>query len=182
MNATILALKAVLVGLVFSILRLAHPQDTKGWKEVPPAIMARAVGAALDASIAAYESDVGEEDLERLARLAFTWSYFEASWLTSPPGHNDDGAACGVMQVHPAESKGVIPPEWTCARLRADRVLGYRAGIVVLRAAIARCGSWTAGLTAYSTNGACPAKGWTIALVPQRCKAAGLTAACNLPQ
>ena len=119
-----------------------------GSKPLPPdhPIMVRAAGAAADLALELEALPLTHEERETYGRVAYVWSFYEAAWWTSPPGSNDAGAACGVMQVHSPE---LFVPGATCGGLRA-------------------------GLTAYSTTGLCPKKGWTIRLVVDRLALAGV--------
>ena len=124
---------------------------------------ARARGAAEDVIAAVETPEDGIPALERAtwARRAFIWGYYESAFTTAASG--DGGASCGVLQV-------TTPERWltgaTCARVKADRVLGFRVGITVMRMLVTKCGSVRAGLTAYATDGACHP--WTLALVERR--------------
>lgn len=111
----------------------------------------------------------------KVGKAAFVWSWYEAGLWADPRGDNDKGSACGVGQVHVASMpKGLLHPSWTCAALRADRVLGYRAQLRVILHLRTQCGGDLRGaLTAYSTTGTCPKPGWTIRLVKARCETAG---------
>lgn len=151
-------------------------------------LLALAYGTTLPAShpeVARVEAAAGDlaraMELEgisdvRVGRVAFVWSWYEAALYADPKGDNDKGAACGVGQVHVGDvPKGWLEPEWTCAALRANRVLGYRAELRVIERFRAQCGGdLRAGLTAYSTRGKCPPKDWTIRLVAERMKIAGV--------
>lgn len=164
-------MKAVLLALAARLIALAIP----GSSALPPShpISVRADGAADDLVTATL---LEAEHEPALVRAAWVWSFYESSWWANPKGSNDKGGACGVMQVHVAAvvSAGWVPSDWTCAALRKDRVLGYRAGLRVLRRLVDRCGSLRAGLTAYSTTGACPVPGTPpIRVIVERCAVAG---------
>ena len=73
--------------------------------------------------------------------------------------------------MHANELHEWLPAGWTCAALRKDRVLGWRAGIRIMRRLIDKCGSVKSGLTAFATDGACHT--WTPAIVVYRMKLAG---------
>lgn len=131
---------------------------------LPTAFLARAQAAARGLDTALFAEGVGDvpeeyatalDDRGAWARRLFVWGYFEGGLLTNPPGRNDDGAACGVGQVHVESWTHVLEPAWSCAALRADRVLGFRAMYRVMRDTFERCGSERAGLAAYATGGAC---------------------------
>ena len=162
-------MRPVLLALAVRMIALAMPGAA-----LPPEhpIMVRARGAADDL----LEAVAAEAEHEpALVRAAYVWSFYESGWYASPVGPNDKGGACGVLQIHVSSlPKGWIPPEWTCAAVRKDRVLGYRAGLRVLRRLVDRCGSLRGGLHAYSTTGACPAPAAPpIRVVLERCKVAG---------
>ena len=132
------------------------------------AARARAGEAAADLLL--VESD------EALVRVAFVWSYFEAGWQADPRGSNDHGSSCGTMQVSVAQWADVLPESWTCAAMRADRVLGFRAGFLVLHHLRGVCGALDGALRAYAT-GSC-SRG--ADLVARRCLRAGLTSTCEV--
>jgi hypothetical protein len=98
-----------------------------------------------------------------LVRL-WGWSFWESSWRVDALG--DAGTACGLLQVH---DPGVWLPGATCASVRADPVLGVRAGLRVMRYAIGRCGSVASGLGMFA-SGRC---GWVAPLVARRCRLLG---------
>lgn len=153
----VLALAAKLVGLP---LAESHP------------VSQRALAAYEDVLAAEDKLSVPAGERARWADRLFVWSYYESSWLANPPGSNDDGRACGVLQVHVGElPPGVLPPKWTCARVREDRVLGYEAGALLMRHLIVKCGSVEAGLTAYATDGACHT--YVLPLARRRIQLAG---------
>lgn len=155
-------MNAALVAITTALLRMALPKTG--------ALADRAQSAAADLELAlAVESEPSSRDRDR--RLAWVWSYYESSWRTDPEGSNDQGAACGVMQVHASELVGVLPAEWTCRKLRTDRVLGYRAGLRTLHHLETKCGSLEAALGAFSGNGTC-ARGF--GLVHRRARIAGV--------
>lgn len=133
--------------------------------------MARVTGAASDLQTALARHPWPEAVQERRARLVLVMGWYEGAWQASPPGSNDSGRACGVMQVH--------SPQWdiagaTCEAVRADRVLGFEVGIVRLQTLEARCGSIAAGLAAYATDGRCGKQ--LGAAMSWRCRRAGLDA------
>ena len=159
----------LLLAIAVRLLLQAMP----GSKPLPPEhpIMVRAAGAAEDLARELEAMPLSPEERETYGRVAFVWSFYESAWWASPPGSNDKGAACGVLQVHSPE---LFVPGATCGGLRADRRLGYRVGLLAMRHFVATCGGLRAGLTAYSTTGTCPKKGWTIRLVVDRLALAGV--------
>jgi len=93
-----------------------------------------------------------------------------------PPGTpkekcNDDGSACGVLQVHSPEREieGA-----TCEKVRADRKLGLRVGLALMLRLSKKCGTIGAGLSAYGTNGACPPNGVVFGFAKERLRLAGV--------
>lgn len=179
------ALRAKLIAIALAILAvfkldalpISHP------------LVTRYNGAADDAiaAVSAEMPTATEEEQEIHARILYVWAYYEASWYTNPygfpdgrvlPGTNDEGRACGVMQLHIDEINalpgwaGVLDPTWSCLSVRKDRVLGYRAGLRVILELEHRYGSIGAAMTAYSTDlGLHP---WIAAVVRKRCKIAGV--------
>lgn len=122
---------------------------------------------ALDSvEIALRQEGLEGPELEAWALRLWGWSYWESSWYPSPPGDNDGGRACGVLQVH---EPGALLPGATCAAVRKDLVLGYRVGYRALRKFVTLCGSIDAGLGAYAT-GMCRSN---MNLVRKRCIALG---------
>lgn len=151
-TSTILALVATLVGSA----------------KVPDAVAARASGALVDAEAALRAEGLDGEKLEVWSRRLWGWAYWESGWHASPAGSNDNGAACGVLQVHGPER---LLEGATCAAVRKDRVLGFRAGYRMLVELVDKCGSVERALGAYAT-GQC---GGAPMLVRRRCKALGDT-------
>lgn len=98
--------------------------------------------------------------------LAVEQSWEEARWRTSPPGHNDAGAACGATQIN----RWVLPAGFTCEQLRRDRVAAFRAWHVLVSRAVARCGGVRSGLGAVFASGKC---GSVPMMVARRCARAG---------
>lgn len=132
--------------------------------EPPPAVAARARAAAeaVQRSAARVCAPV---DREACARLGFVWAGYEAGWYASPPGYNDDGKACGVLQIH-------LPAD-RCKAARASLDVGFDEGLSLMVSLKSKCGTWAGALTAYSMRGECP-KGWTLPLVARRMKLAGV--------
>ena len=104
------------------------------------------------------------------APVLYVFALKEGNCYASPPGDNDAGAACGVLQVH--EPQKIIAGA-TCEKVRADRKLGLRVGLAVMIQWSKECGSIGGGLSAYAT-GSCPKKGWILPLVKERLKLAGV--------
>lgn len=138
-------------------------------------LMRRAAGAARDLRLAT-DALVAEGILPKAERDAwerdeYTWSFFEAGWLTNPNGSNDLGSACGVGQVHlgdvPAAMLGPDARKDACAFARKDRVYAFRTMLRVLLAFESKCGTRRAALAAFSTDGAC--KTWEPSVVKERC-------------
>lgn len=140
--------------------------------------------AAFEIAQASYEecSDLGEAGMEQCGRVAMVMGHFESANQANPKGSNDKGGACGSMQVHVSSvPEGWLPKEWTCAALRADRELGYRAGLRVVRRLWDKCGSLGAGLSAFAMHGECPpinpatGKRYVLMLIQSRCHKGGVT-------
>lgn len=146
-----------------------------GAPKVPTALELRAKSAA------AITVDVAQgfplERREPLARVAFVFQAAESGFVGNPKGSNDQGAACGPMQVHTPEK---FVPGATCAKVRADYKLGVLVGMTLMNQLWDKCGGLAAALTAYATNGQCPGS-WTLPLVTRRCKIAGLSSDCRMP-
>lgn len=125
-----------------------------------------------------------EKTQEAEGRAALVWNRYEANFEENPmpsvKGANDDGHACGPMQVHPEYYPAGALEGITCKEMRTDFRLGMRAGLLAIRYFEDKCGSLAAALTAYSMRGVCP-KGWTLGLVEKRCTEAGLTKKCEMP-
>ena len=136
----------------------------------PHADAALARGAAAAADLLLVESD------DAHVRSAFVWAALESGWQANPRGDNDGGNACGVLEVHVAEWSSVLPETWTCEAIRADRVLGFRAAILVLDHLEKQCGSLARAWGAYAT-GTCEGG---AQLVARRCLRAGLTTSCEV--
>lgn len=145
--------------------------------EVTPAIETRATGAAQEIIevINARLPDAPPGERMAWARVLFTWSRYEALFFADPRGFGDDHQACGVMQVHNPHR---YVDGATCAKVRADRRLGYRVGLEVALMLATKCGSRGLGLSAYASDGTCPSSVFPI--VSRRCLRAGLTATCEV--
>lgn len=157
-------MKTILIKLIAGLIGLMLPASD-------PAVVR--ASAAADDVIVVVQKRVEPAHREKWARILFAWGYYEASWWANPKGSNDQGAACGVMQVHNPEK---YLDGASCARVRADRQLGFAVGLELLLKLEKDCGSTAGALTAYSMDGAC--KPYVIPLVASRCKKAGLTASC----
>lgn len=169
-----MALKTLLLALVSILLRHGGlPEGTKLPESDP--LMIRATANAVAIEVVTEKLVKNPIERETWARIAFVFGYFEASWLSNPAGSNDNGAACGVMQVHTPEK---FVPGATCAAVRKSLALGYEVGLTLMLQLEAQCGSKAAALTAFATNGTCP-KGWTLPIIKRRCKMAGLTEECR---
>lgn len=134
--------------------------------EIPIAVSQRAEDAASDclAAVGSLYPSADDESKIEIARRWYMMSYYESSFFTDPKGSNDDGAACGVLQVH--------LPKAECAEARRDRVYAYTKGIELGERWVKACGSVEAGLSAYAT-GACPKPGKVLSLIRWRCKRIG---------
>lgn len=199
----------VLVALALSIL---HPFKLDELPDTAPLVhrytqAAKDCVEAIDAEM----PDASDATKEKYARQLYLFAYEEASWETNPfgckpgtirtskygqvtkclaggvwEGTNDGGNACGVGQVHVDEIqsltnwKGVLEPEWTCRAVRKDRVLGFRVMIRILKRLEVDCGSTAAAWSAYAGTLGC--RTFVLPLVKKRCKRAGLTEACELPE
>lgn len=148
--------------MLTKILLALVPVLLRGEPTAPVASRAQLAAEAVQRSAARVCAPV---DRETCARLGFVWAAYESAWHASPPGYNDDGKACGVMQVH-------LPAD-RCKAARASLDVGFDEGLALMVSLRAKCGSWAAGLTAYSMTGECP-KGWTLPLVARRMKLAGV--------
>lgn len=153
------SLAGILAPIAISLLRVSlaatHP------------FAVRAEAASRDV-IAAVE-DLPEAERETWGRVAYVWAFYEAGWFTDPKGSNDDSQACGILQIH-------TPEKWlpgaTCKAVREDRVLGFRAGIALMRLLRDKCGSLRGAMVAYSTDGAC--HDYAVPIVTRRLKLAGV--------
>ncbi len=170
-------MKPILAALVLRLIALmgvpaGHP------------IYARVDAAAevVAGEVAVVFPELSAAEQEKRARISVVWGLYEAGLQADPkcsPGTakadcNDGGKACGWGQVHVATlPPGVLPATMTCAAIRADLRTSVRAQLLVIRHLEKACGSLRGAMTAYAT-GACPAKGWTIRLVRDRFKLAGV--------
>ena len=138
-------------------------------------VMLRA-SARADEIVEVVESMVSDPvQQEAWERGLFGWEFWEASWFISPPGSNDNGNACGVLQIHSPER---IIPGTSCAMLRKDAKLAVKVALTFLLEREKTCGSKAAAWTAFSWDGGChPA---TLDLVRYRCHRIGLTDKCEV--
>jgi hypothetical protein len=146
-----------------------------GAPTVPGPLRARAEAAAKITVDVAQSFPL--ERREQLARMAYVFQAAESGFVADPKGSNDQGAACGAMQVHTPYK---FVEGATCAKVRADYRLGVLVGMTLMNLLWDKCGSPAAALTAYSTNGQCPGT-WVLPVVSRRCKIAGLSSDCRLP-
>lgn len=139
----------------------AHLPESHPW-------MVRAHGAASDLRAATERLDaegkIPAGELARWEAIAYVFSFYESGFQADPSGYNDAGSACGVGQAHMVEK---VDPTLTCALVRTDRKLGYRAMLLWLLKFEAACGSRRAALSAYATDGRCHT--WTPKVVAWRC-------------
>jgi len=168
-------MKAILMALVITLLPFKPEPEGE--------VMKRAAKAAEAAAyIVSYRiGDVKNptnalRQRETWARIMFVFAYYEASWYASPKGSNDEGRACGVLQVHNPEK---YVTGYDCKSVRGSLEKGFDVGLALMMRLEKQCGSKKAALTAYATDGAC--HNWTLPLVVKRCKEAGLTEECELP-
>ena len=166
-------MKTLLLTLALHLLALALPGQHLPATH-PIMVRANAAAKAISEKTVLVYADLPLAEQEKRARVAFTWAFHESGWQANPKGSNDQGSAAGILQIHVASvPKGVLPDGFTPAALRADVAVGAEAGLRVIRHLEEKCGSLRAAMTAFSTNGACPAKGWTVGLVTRRCAEAG---------
>ena len=105
---------------------------------------------------------------EKTAKLLLVWAWLESAWNARAVG--DGGQSIGVLQ---------ITRQWlgssTVAEVLADRRLGLRIGLGIMRQARDKCGSVKSGLGMYA-SGKC---GHALPIAAHRCKLAGLTSECR---
>lgn len=136
--------------------------------------MSRAASRA-DEILEVVESMVADPaQREAWTRSLFGWEYWEAGWFVSPAGSNDDGKACGVLQIHNPE--GILSGA-TCEMLRKDGKLAAKVALTLLLEREKTCGSKAAAWTAFSWDGACHPQ--TLSIVKYRCLRLGLTDKCE---
>jgi hypothetical protein len=154
---------ALLVILPDLLELMGVPREVKLPDSHPVMVRARAVATAL----------ARVEDDAKWRAIAFVYAGAEGGFHASPPGFNDAGKACGILQLHAADAKAILEPGMTCEAIRKDLSMGLRAGLLVMKSLVKDCGSMAGALTAYGTNGQCP-KNWTLPLVIKRMKIAKL--------
>lgn len=174
-------MKTLLAALVLTIL------SKSGYTPKPPPATDPAIMRG-EASIAAIERVTTKLipnllKREAYAKLALVFGYYEGSWYADPPGDNDAGKACGVMQVHDPHT---ILEGATCKKVRASLDLGYEVGIRLILDHEERCGSLGSALTMYAMGPVLdPAtKKWMcpkfiLPMISKRCVAAGLSKECR---
>ena len=170
-------LKTSLLKLVPFILAVSSAGVTKKKPEPlpethPVMIRADARAAEIVEVVEAMVPDRVQQDVWE--RSLFGWEFWESSWFVSPHGSNDDGNACGVLQIHSPEK---ILPGATCEKLRKDSKLAVKVALTFLLEREKTCGSKAAAWTAFSWDGACHKE--TIDLVKNRCRYVGLTDKCE---
>jgi len=139
---------------------------SNGW--VPYERMAAAVHDVFDVTDAETSLFAGDDGKAKTAALLLTISYYESGWKADALG--DAGKSCGVMQTQHPE-KWI--PGATCAKVLADRKLGYRVGLAVLRHAKATCapGAPAKVWLGLYASGVC---GFAQVAVKKRCSPAGV--------
>lgn len=168
-------MKIILLKLVPYILAYGTGEKAMSFPDDHP-IMKRASIKAEEV-IEVVESMVEDPiQQEAWARSIFGWQYWEASWLTRPKGYNDDGKACGVMQIHNPHK---IIPGVTCEMLKKDSKLSVKVALTYLLEREKTCGSKAAAWSAYSWDGNCHKD--TLYLVKRRFKTVGLSPNGELP-
>lgn len=157
-------MKAILLALVPIILQTMGVPKSVQLHDTHP-VMVRVASCADD--VVEVCSLLPESTRTVWCSVTFMMAMKEGNCYASPPGSNDNGAACGPLQVHNPEKeiKGA-----TCEKVRADRKLGLRVGMVRMIRLSKECGSVGAGLTAFATYGACPPKGQVLHLIKERLK------------
>ena len=166
-------MKTILLALALKLLSLSLPGQHLPATH-PIMVRADEAAKAISEKVALVYGDLSAEEQEKRARVAYVWAFHESGWQANPKGSNDQGAAAGLFQVHVMSvPKGVLPEGFTASGIRADIGMGAEAGLRLIKYLEEKCGSLRAGMTAFSTNGSCPTKGWTITLVTRRCAEAG---------
>lgn len=155
MGSSMLAQSFPLLALVAKLVGSPLPEGH--------AVTLRAAAALVAVEAALAAEGVEGEELGTWARRLWGWSYWESSWQSDPKGSNDNGSACGTLQVHGPER---LLSGATCAAVRKSAVLGYRVGYRLMRELVTTCGSVERALGAYAT-GQC---GGAPQLVRRRCK------------
>ncbi len=139
---------------------------SNGW--VPYERMSAAVHDVVDVMETEASLFDGADGKAKTAALLLTISFFESGWKADALG--DAGKSCGVMQTQ-------NPSKWiegaTCAKVLADRKLGFRVGLAVLRHSKATCaaGSPAKVWLGLYASGTC---GMAQAAVKRRCAPAGV--------
>jgi hypothetical protein len=176
-----MTLKTILIALMMKVL------TNSGYQVKPPPATDPAVirGEASAAAIERVTEKLIKNPIKReaYAKLALVFGFYEGSWYADPPGDNDTGQACGVLQVH---NPHTIIPGATCKKVRKDLDLGYEVGIQLILDHEERCGSLGSALTMYamgpihnkdSGKWECPK--FILPMISKRCVAAGLSKECR---
>lgn len=165
-----MSLHTTLIALGMTLIFTRTPTERELGAPPVVRVVRRMEQAASDLEAALLRRPWPAAVAEKRAKIVFAMGFFESSFHVSPPGYNDDGKACGRMQVHSPEK---FVEGATCAKVRADGVLGWEAGIAVLQKFEAKCGTIVGALNAYAWDGECH-PGVVMDLVRQRCIKAGL--------
>lgn len=151
--------------LFFLVTTFQHSTHPLMSRRVWPAVVATIAAVEKVGCFPRKETETQDEACERTARVALRWQHGESSLLANPKGSNDDGQACGAMQVN-VQHIGFEE----CRLARKSYRHGVEIGVRMMLAEVARCGGVVAGLGAYSTKGQC---GGAPMLIARRCAEAG---------
>jgi hypothetical protein len=174
-------LKTILLALMMKVL------DNSGYKVKPPPATDPAIirGEANVAAIERVTEKLIKNPIKReaYAKIALVFGFYEGSWYADPPGDNDAGLACGVLQVHDPHT---IIPGATCKKVRKDLDLGYEVGIQLILNSEEKCGSLGSALTMFAMGpvhnkktGKWECPNFILPMISKRCVAAGLTKECR---
>lgn len=126
-------------------------------------------GTALDLAIdvravVSQHDPLPTTDRLTTARLLAVWAYRESAGRSVM---GDQGAACGVLQLHEVARQGT-----PCTEILADRRVGLALGLAWMQRMSEQCGSLRGGLRAYA-SGTCAGSMRARELVEARCALAG---------
>lgn len=150
--------------LLAAILSFTGVQVHPVQRDRAPQVIAALIAVVNTRGCIPFKGLTPEEQCIKTVKLEARWALSESSWLSNPHGWNDNGNACGVMQVQKQHLK-----EATCEEVRSDLFLGFREGHRIIMEGVERCGSVKAAL-GYYASGIC---GGAPALVRARCSSIG---------
>jgi hypothetical protein len=169
-----MSMNPIFAGFLFKLLQSMKVVNPEQLPENDP-ILIRAQEAAQDVD-AVFEDEsirkrLDKNEINPWKKMTFTMHGKEASFSANPKGSNDNGNACGALQVWAPW----LPEGLTCKQVRASRKLGLRAGVIVALNFRDKCGGGLGEAWSAFAMGRCGPKGMALEVILERCKIAGVS-------